>query len=97
MQCLHSTLHPVGAERTPIPDHPETLLVLAKGKTPGISEQRIAATLDALPSDLSGYGRSAPPLIARPSLTCYKCWEEGHIARHCPNGDDDNVLDWVAF
>jgi hypothetical protein len=30
MCCLHSTLHPVGAARTPIQDHRETVFVIAK-------------------------------------------------------------------
>ena len=51
MACFHSTLHPVGVERTPIDGHPETLMVEAKDKVKGISLERIKVTLSSLPND----------------------------------------------
>jgi hypothetical protein len=84
MACFHSTLHPAGTERTPVPDHPETLLVEAKEKVRGVSLQRVEVTLDILPSDLSGYERSETPRIERQQPTCFNCGEKGHIARRCP-------------
>ena len=30
MSCLHSTLHPVGVERSPVECHPETLFVILR-------------------------------------------------------------------
>jgi hypothetical protein len=65
MCCFHSTLHPVGAERRQVEGHPETLLVPAKNKVRGVSLLRVETTLTAVPEDLSGYERSAPPRIER--------------------------------
>lgn len=84
MACFHSTLHPAGSERKPVPNHPETLLVEAKDKVRGVSQRRVEITLDSLPSDLNGYERSAQPRIERAPRVCYACGEEGHVARNCP-------------
>ncbi len=99
MACFHSTLHPAGVERTPVPDHPETLLVEAKDKVRGVSLRRVEMTLSALPGDFSGYERSTAPRIERPKPICHECGEEGHIARHCPNSDHDwdNYVGVVEF
>ena len=88
LACLHSCLHPVGAERTPIPDHPETLEVAAKRQRVRIFDAilTIAANVDAVAVD-TRYERVAPPRKRSP-LICWECGEEGHIARHCPDQDD---------
>jgi hypothetical protein len=95
MSCFHSTLHPAGVERTPIDGHPETLLVDAKGKAKGISLERVKITLSTLPDDATGYECSVVPRIERPTITCWNCGEEGHLARHCPERDDDYFEDCV--
>lgn len=82
LACLHSCLHPAGAERVPVPNHPEVLLV--PGKRQRIRICDAVGTLSALPEPGDGYGRSAEPRIARPPIICYECGGEGHIARRCP-------------
>lgn len=86
--CFHSTLHPVGAERTVVTDHPETLFVEAKEKVRGISELRVEVTLEVLPSDTTGYERSAAPRV-RNVIRCWNCGAEGHLARECWQDDYD--------
>ncbi|MGH9542649.1 MAG: zinc finger CCHC domain-containing protein [Terriglobales bacterium] len=90
LQCLHSTLHPVGAERIPVAGHPEILQVPAKDKVRGVSLKRILLTLGALPSSTEGYERSSSPSMKaeRPPVVCYECGGEGHIARDCPEGEE---------
>lgn len=88
MQCLHSLLHPRGAERKPIEGHPEVLLVPAAKKARGISHERVRVTLGALPYVEGEYYRSKPP-INRSKIFCFLCGEGGHIARECPYEDDD--------
>lgn len=85
MSCFHSTLHPAGAEWTPVVGHPEMLHVEAKDKAKGISLARVEVTLSALASDTTGYERSAAPRIERPEPVCWTCGEAGHIAADCPN------------
>ncbi len=89
MSCFHSTLHPVGAERTPVEGHPETLLVPAKDKVRGVSLARVETTLSALPADTTGYERSSAPRVAREErvVQCWKCGEYGHTARECEELD----------
>jgi hypothetical protein len=87
MSCFHSCLHPRGAERALIPDHPETLLVAAKRQQVRICDAEF--TLQAIPivsyadPRWQDYERSSPPRMRQP-ITCYECGEEGHIARNCP-------------
>jgi 6-phosphogluconolactonase/glucosamine-6-phosphate isomerase/deaminase len=76
----------VGAERTLITDHPETLLVKAKRQVHRICDAEL--TLASLPEPGDGYERSAPPRVRQP-LVCFGCGAEGHIARYCPERDDD--------
>lgn len=89
MSCFHSTLHPAGAERTPVDGHPETLFVQAKDKLVGVSLARVEATLSALSSDTTGYERSAAPRVARVEHVpqCWTCGEYGHTARECDESD----------
>jgi hypothetical protein len=84
--CLHSCLHPVGAERTLITDHPETLLVKAKRQVHRICDAEL--TLACLPEPGDRYERSPPPRV-RQAIRCYECGEEGHVARYCPERDDN--------
>jgi hypothetical protein len=83
MSCFHSTLHPVGAEQTPVPDHPETLFVQAKKQKLRLID--VEQSLCFLPTDATGYERSAAPRIARDlrEKVCWECGEEGHLARDC--------------
>jgi hypothetical protein len=82
LACLHSCLHPAGAERVSVPGHPEVLLV--PGKKQRIRICDAVATLSALPEPGVGYERSAAPRIARRPIICYECGGAGHIARYCP-------------
>ncbi len=81
--CFHSTLHPAGAERAPVPDHPETLFVAAKKQKLRLIDVQVL--LEGLGSDISGFERSDPPRFAREprSFVCWSCGEEGHLARDC--------------
>jgi hypothetical protein len=89
MSCYHSTLHPAGAERTPVEGHPETLLVPAKDKVRGVSLARVEATLSAFPLDTTGYERSTAPRVTRVEHVpqCWACGEYGHTARECDESD----------
>jgi len=94
MSCFHSTLHPVGVERVKVEGHPETLEVPAKDKLKGLSLKRIEATLRKLPPvDAAKYQRSAAPRKPRPATVCYRCGQEGHIQRNCPQPSDKYDLD----
>lgn len=84
MQCFHSTLHPAGAERLPVTGHPEMLIVSAKEKHRGISLLRVRVTLESVPEVGSEFERSAQPRVKRDPVTCWHCFEEGHIASDCP-------------
>jgi hypothetical protein len=86
LSCLHSTLHPAGAERTLVTGHPEILLVPAKERELRLTD--VEHTLMSLPSDESGYERSAAPRHPKQSITCFSCGGEGHIARNCTEADD---------
>jgi Zinc knuckle len=86
MQCLHSTLHPIGAERVPVADHPETLFVSAKKQEFRLRD--VEYTLDTLSSDTTGYERSDAPRHGRSKVTCWNCGEEGHLTRNCNNEPD---------
>ena len=94
MSCFHSTLHPAGAERTPVGGHPETLFVPAKDKAKGISLARLEATLSALPPDTTGYERSSAPRVVRVERLpqCWTCGEFGHTARECDDSDWSDEL-----
>jgi hypothetical protein len=98
MSCFHSTLHPEGVERTPVANHPEILMVVAKAKTMGISEERVGVTLEGLSVDFCGYERSAAP---RRAVTCWTCGQEGHISRDCVDlcdpWDDDPAYSAYAY
>jgi hypothetical protein len=91
MSCFHSTLHPIGTERTPIEGHPETLLVTAKDKAEGISLARVKVTLSALPAETTGYEQSAAPYVARTPrlIQCWTCGEYGHTASECDEDQSD--------
>jgi hypothetical protein len=88
MACLHSTLHPVGVERIAVEGHPEKLLVPAKKQKLRLIDVEIV--LQGLPSDTTGYERSEAPRFAREpqTITCWRCGEEGHMARECSLDDD---------
>jgi hypothetical protein len=94
MSCYHSTLHPAGAERTPVEGHPESLFVPAKDKAKGISIARVEATLSALPPDTTGYERSSAPHVVRVERLpqCWTCGEFGHTARECDDSDWSDEL-----
>ena len=80
--CFHSCLHPVGGQRTLVPDHPEVLFVPAQKQRKRICD--VEFTLVALPApDPAIYERSSPPRVRR-AIFCYECGGEGHIARNCP-------------
>jgi len=83
MSCFHSTLHPVGVERKPVPDHPETLLVTAKKQKLKLIDVEIM--LQGHEGDTAGYERSEAPRFAREPRTviCRRCGGAGHIARDC--------------
>ena len=96
--CFHSCLHPSDTERVVIADHPEILLVAARGQKFRICDAE--HTLQAIPvvqypdPRWLDYERSSAPRIRKP-ITCYECGEEGHIARNCPEryasyGDDED-------
>ena len=87
LMFMHSCLHPEGAERTPVLDHPEVLLVPAKQQRIRICDA--TSVLSALPNSTEGYMRSAPPRIARSQPSCYECGCVGHIARYCPDQYDN--------
>lgn len=84
MSCFHSCLHPVGAERTLIADHPETLFVAAKEQKYPLADAE--HTLSVLSSPGEEFERSSPPSMKKPvsRVTCWECGESGHIARDCP-------------
>ena len=95
MCCLHSSLHPIGAERTLVPAHPEVLLVPAKKARLRMAD--VVLHLSSLPEPNGEYQRSAPPKFVR-SVTCWTCGDEGHTSRYCPmleNADEDeNENEW---
>lgn len=95
--CLHSTLHPTGAERPNVEGHPETLFVAAREKARGISTRRIVITLESLPEpDSAAYERTAPPRIERTAghePLCWECGESGHIRAECPMLGNDQLDD----
>jgi hypothetical protein len=84
--CFHSTLHPEDAERVPVPNHPEVLLVPAKEQEVRLID--VEHTLSRLPTEMPGYVRSDPPGMKRERkpVVCYRCGESGHIARDCDEG-----------
>jgi hypothetical protein len=84
--CLHSCLHPVGAERTPCRDHPEKLFIVAKKQRVRICDAEYTLKSLAIPTEhgqVIGYERSAPPRITRNLPICWNCGEAGHLARDC--------------
>ena len=82
LQCLHSTLHPVGAERKPVIAHPEVLFVPAKKQELRLMD--VEYTLDCLFRNTDEYERSTSPERKRErTTTCFRCGNEGHIAREC--------------
>jgi Zinc knuckle len=93
MSCLHSTLHPDGQQRTLVEGHPEVLLVAAKKAKARIMD--VLLTLDPYGAVMAraevypGYSRSSSPSRRAP-ITCYECGEEGHIARYCPEREEDD-------
>jgi len=79
MSCFHSTIHPLGAIRTQIEEHPEVLEVPAKDKAKGLSLRRVEATLTALPEvDTTLYERSAAPR----KVTLRECWICGKMVEN---------------
>lgn len=84
LACLHSTLHPRGAERKRIDGHPETLLVQAKPRRHRSMD--VEFTLGNLPEFGDLYERSAKPFIPQ-EIYCYRCGMAGHIARKCWEDD----------
>jgi hypothetical protein len=64
--CFHSTLHPVGAVRTPVPDHPEVLLVPAKKQRLRICDAELTLSSLDVPTQWGqyfGYERSSRPCV----------------------------------
>ena len=47
-------------------------------------------TLKMLPNLFDEYERISAPRIARPSVICYECGGEGHIARYCPERSEED-------
>lgn len=84
MSCFHSCLHPVGAERPLVADHPETLFVVAKKQIHLMADAE--HTLSALSKPGEEFECSSPPSIKKPvtSITCWECGDVGHISRDCP-------------
>ncbi len=83
LKCLHSTLHPVGVERTPVEGHPEILLVPAKKQE--IRLRDVEQTLSNLEVQMIGYERSSAPAHkrVREEPTCWRCCDVGHLASEC--------------
>jgi hypothetical protein len=89
MACFHSTLHPVGATRIAVEGHPEKLLVPAKKQKLRLID--VETVLGTLPMDSTGYERTEAPRFAREPqvILCWRCGEEGHIARDCDQDSED--------
>jgi hypothetical protein len=96
MACFHSTLHPSGVESPAIENHPETLEVPAKDKVKGVSLARVKATLQALPEDVGSYVRSKAPRRKSAPLICWRCGEEGHLARECWQDEGPDDIEYAA-
>ena len=88
--CFHSCLHPAGVERPMVEEHPEILEVNAKPQEHAMADAQF--TLSCLAEPGAEFERTAPPRKPRDarSVVCYECGEEGHIARECPNRQDDD-------
>jgi hypothetical protein len=59
LQCLHSTLHPVGVDRNVVEGHPEILFVPSKDQKFRLKD--VEFTLFGLSRDVEGYERSNSP------------------------------------
>jgi hypothetical protein len=87
--CFHSCLHPAGLERLKVEGHPEILEVGAKPQEHAMADAEF--TLSALPEPGLEFERTAPPHKPREvrAVVCYECGLEGHIARECPEREED--------
>jgi len=92
--CFHSCLDPRGGERSVVEGHPEILEISAKAQEHAMAD--VEFTLSQLPGDFDDFERSDPPRKPREArpVVCCECGEEGHVARECPERDDDFEEEW---
>jgi hypothetical protein len=86
MSCFHSCLHPRGAARLLVPDHPEVLLVAARRAR--LKMMNVIRQLSSLPEPGEEYERSVPPRREQ-RITCWTCGLEGHMSWQCDLAEED--------